>query len=128
MRGFPKYADIATKEDVENLKQLFPKETCEFLKQLVEDTFIWEDAGELVRPEDGLDDSTHQIIPVQEGEKIVSYRQLVLVDDPNSRMHRMGYNLAQITELVNQLSTEGEDNGKTKRSDRVTRSKDTASV
>lgn len=104
MRGFPKYTDIATKQDVENLKLLFPNETCKFLKELAADAYVWETSEDYILPEQGINDEMHRVIPVQEGSTVLGYKQQTLVEDSNSRMHRMGYTMGQITELVNQVS------------------------
>lgn len=104
MRGFPKYTDITTKQDVENLKLLFPNETCKFLKELAADAYTWETSEDFILPEQGIEDETHQVVPVQEGDTVIGYKQQTLVEDQNSRMRRMGFTMGQITELVNQLS------------------------
>lgn len=105
MRGFPKYQDITTKQDIDNLLPLFPNETKEFLQQLALDAFVWQPEGELLQfKELGLEDATHQLEEIKDDDTLLGYRQLVLVEDPNSRLHRLGYTLAQVTELVNKLS------------------------
>lgn len=105
MRGFPKYQDITTKQDIDNLLPLFPNETKEFLQQLALDAFVWQPEGDLLQfKELGLEDATHQLEEIKDDNTLLGYRQLVLVEDPNSRLHRLGYTLAQVTELVNKLS------------------------
>lgn len=105
MRGFPKYPDITTREDVENLMPLFPNETAEFLKQLALDSFVWQTDDTIIKHrEDGIEDETHQLEEIRENNIVVGYKQQTLVEDPNSRMHRMGYTLAKITELVNKVA------------------------
>ena len=105
MRGFPKYADITTKQDVENLMPLFPKETKEFLKSLALDTYVWQTDDTLINPEDGIVDETHQLQTVyaDDNKTIIGYKQQTLVEDENSRMHRLGYTIGKITQLVNAL-------------------------
>lgn len=67
MRGFPKYTDIATKYDVDNLKGLFPKETKKFLESLMKDRFIWVAVGDLLETKGtGITDETHRVIEVFE--------------------------------------------------------------
>ena len=104
MRGFPKYPDITTRKDVENLLPLFPNETREFLKELALDAYKWETDDTIINPENGIEDDMHQLIPVQEGGKIIGYKQQTLVEDENSRLHRLGYTLGKVTELVNSLA------------------------
>lgn len=107
MRGFPNYLSIATRKDVENLMSLFPKETCEFLKSLVNDNYVWQNVSEaFVNPEDGIEDSTHQLVPVysEDNKELLGYLQQELVEDPNSRLHSLGYTVAKVTQLVNSLS------------------------
>lgn len=108
MRGFPKYADITTKQDVENLMPLFPKETKEFLKSLALDTYVWQTDDTLINPEDGIVDETHQLqtIYADDNKTIIGYKQQTLVEDENSRMHRLGYTIGKITQLVNALEQE----------------------
>jgi len=106
MRGFPKYTDISTKNDVENLKALFPKETKAFLEVLKDDRFIWIDKG-LVTDE-GVTDSTHRVDNVQvtdaNGEVSTEKHQFELIEDSNARIFRMGYTVNQVEEIIEKLS------------------------
>lgn len=108
MRGFPDYLAIATHEDVENLLPLFPKETCQFLKDLVTDNYIWQTSSEqiLETEEQGIVDATHRVVPAYtEDMQQKGFVQQELVEDQNSRLHRLGYTVAKVTQLVNSLSS-----------------------
>lgn len=104
MRGFPKYNDITTRKDVENLLLLYPNETKTFLEELILDIYKWETSEAIINPEEGIEDEMHQLTPVQEDNKIIGYRQQTLVEDENSRLYRLGYTLEEATELVNSLN------------------------
>lgn len=115
MRGFPKYTDISTKYDVENLKALFPKETKKFLESLMNDRFIWVTTGELENKEDGITDETHRVIEIMENEPspdvegemiqvLKGYAQQEYQEDPNARIFRMGYTLEDVEIMIESLS------------------------
>lgn len=111
MRGFPKYTDISTKKDVENLMGIFPKETKQFLESLYRDRFVWEDRGVVAEDETGIEDDTHKTVlvtlPQNEEtleEPIVEKHQLELVEDKNARVYRMGYTLEQVEEMIEVLA------------------------
>lgn len=114
MRGFPKYTDIATKYDVDNLKAIFPKETKKFLETLKGDRFIWEDRGIVATIEEGVIDTTHKVVevaipnPESEGEEKEPQKelhQLELVEDSNARLFRMGYTIDELDSLIEELSS-----------------------
>lgn len=111
MRGFPKYTDIATKYDVNNLRDIFPKETKQFLECLKGDRFIWEDKGDIPSIEDGIVDDTHKVVevliqPTCEGEEPTKeLHQLELIEDKNARVFRMGYTLNEIDSIIEELSS-----------------------
>ncbi len=107
MRGFPKYTDIATKYDVENLKGIFPKETKKFLETLKNDRFIWICTNILGENETGITDATHKVVETKETTEensAIIRQQLELQEDPNARIFRMGYTLEQVDELIESLS------------------------
>ena len=43
MRGFPR--TISTKNDIQNLLQLYPDETREYLQKLLDTRFVWRSTG-----------------------------------------------------------------------------------
>lgn len=110
MRGFPKYTDISTKRDVENLMGIFPKETKQFLECLYKDRFIWVDTGVLTDESAGVIDDTHNVSLVtlpQEDETLepqTELHQLELIEDKNARIYRMGYTLGQVEEMIEILA------------------------
>lgn len=114
MRGFPKYTDISTKYDVENLKSTFPKETKAFLESLMNDRFIWISLGILANKEDGVTDDTHRVVEIKETEpgpsedeptiEVTKYSQQELVEDENARIFRMGYTVEDVEILIESLS------------------------
>lgn len=108
MRGFPKYTDIATKYDVNNLKDIFPKETKAFLKSLRDDRFIWEDRGP-VTEDKGITDDTHKVVLVSmpnesPEDDTKELHQLELIEDTNARIFRMGYTLNEISDLIDEIA------------------------
>lgn len=114
MRGFPKYSDISTKYDVDNLKGTFPKETKKFLETIRDDRFIWVTTGTLEHKEDGIVDETHRVIEIYEdipdneieeklNKVVVGYAQQELQEDSNARVFRMGYTLEEIEILIESL-------------------------
>lgn len=108
MRGFPKYTDISTKYDVDNLKGTFPKETKAFLESLMKDRFIWVTTNSLENKEEGIVDNTHRVIEVKEIEseneqEKITYAQQALIEDSNARIFRMGYTLEEIEILIESL-------------------------
>lgn len=107
MRGFPKYTDITTKQDVENVRALFPKETKKFLETIKNDRFIWVDTGKLTDDE-GVTDDTHRVDSVQvtdtDGGISTEKHQFELIEDTNARIFRMGYTVNQVEELIEKLS------------------------
>lgn len=106
MRGFPKYTDIATKYDVENLKDIFPNETKKFLESLKNDRFIWVSTGALTSKELGVTDATHRVIECanQDNPEVTDYYQQELIEDTNARIFRMGYTVEQVETLIEGLS------------------------
>ena len=108
MRGFPKYTDISTKYDVENLKLQFPKQTKKFLETLKNDRYIWVTTNELENNEDGTTDDEHRVLPVygdeNNPETITGYIQQELQEDSNARIFRMGYSLDEVEILLESLS------------------------
>lgn len=106
MRGFPKYTDIATKYDVENLKAIFPKETKKFLETLRDDRFVWVTVSPLVSKESGVTDNTHRVIKEteQDNPETIKYYQQELIEDENARLFRMGYTVEQVETLIEGLS------------------------
>lgn len=57
MRGFPKR--LATKQDVINCMGLFPQQTAQTLRQLLESRFVWQHTAELSDTDEGVTDETH---------------------------------------------------------------------
>lgn len=106
MRGFPKYTDIATKYDVENLKAIFPKETKMFLESLRDDRFVWVTTETLADKELGITDDTHRVIEGEDKEnpETIKCYQQELIEDEHARLFRMGYTVEQVETLIESLS------------------------
>lgn len=106
MRGFPKYTDIATKYDVENLKAIFPNETKKFLESLRDDRFVWVTVSPLASKEIGVTDDTHRVIESmdQDNPETILYYQQELIEDEHARLFRMGYTVEQVNTLIESLS------------------------
>ena len=93
MRGFPK--TISTKTDVQNLFQLYPDETREYLQKLLDTRFIWRSTGAIAEGTAGVQDATHCVMRTESG-----LEQFELVEDQNAKIFRMGFSVAEVEEML----------------------------
>ena len=93
MRGFPK--TISTKIDVQNLFQLYPDETREYLQKLLDTRFIWRSTGAIAEGASGIQDATHRVMRTESG-----LEQFELVEDENAKIFRMGFSVAEVEEML----------------------------
>ena len=93
MRGFPK--TISTKIDVQNLFQLYPYETREYLQKLLDTRFVWRSTGAIAEGTAGVHDATHRIMRTESG-----LEQFELVEDENAKIFRMGFSVAEVEEML----------------------------
>ena len=60
MKGFPKYFN--TKQDYINCLSLFPSETKQALRALMNNRYKWIQDGELEKESDGINDDDHYVV------------------------------------------------------------------
>ena len=93
MRGFPR--TISTKIDVQNLFQLYPDETREYLQKLLDTRFVWRSTGAIAEGASGIQDATHRVMRTESG-----LEQFELVEDENAKIFRMGFSVAEVEEML----------------------------
>ena len=93
MRGFPR--TITTKNDIQNLLQLYPDETREVLRQLLDTRFVWRSTGAITDGAAGIQDSSHRVMRTESG-----LEQFELVEDENAKIFRMGFSVAEVEEML----------------------------
>lgn len=93
MRGFPK--TISTKIDVQNLFQLYPDETREYLQKLLDTRFVWRRTGAIAEGESGIQDATHRVMRTESG-----IEQFEIIEDENAKIFRMGFSVAEVEEML----------------------------
>lgn len=93
MRGFPK--TISTKIDVQNLFQLYPDETREYLQKLLDTRFVWRSTGKIAEGTAGVQDATHRIMRTESG-----LEQFELVEDENAKIFRLGFTVSEVEEML----------------------------
>ena len=93
MRGFPK--TISTQTDVQNLFQLYPDETREYLQKLLDTRFVWRSTGAITEGTAGVQDATHRVMRTESG-----LEQFELVEDENAKIFRMGFSVAEVEEML----------------------------
>ena len=93
MRGFPK--TISTQTDVQNLFQLYPDETREYLQKLLETRFIWRSTGIIAEGTAGVQDATHRVMRTESG-----LEQFELVEDANAKIFRIGFTVSEVEEML----------------------------
>lgn len=93
MRGFPK--TISTKNDIQNLRQLYPDETREYLQKLLDTRFVWRSTGAIAEGTAGVQNATLHIMRTESG-----LEQFELVEDENAKIFRMGFSVAEVEEML----------------------------
>ncbi len=93
MRGFPK--TISTKNDIQNLLQLFPNETREYLQKLLDARFVWRSTGAITEGAAGVQNATHRVMRNESG-----LEQFELVEDQNAKIFRVGFSVAEVEEML----------------------------
>lgn len=92
MYGFPKV--FSTKQDFYNVRDMYPEQTKDKLKELMEGIKIWVITGELAADASGVTDATHKVIETSKGEMGSEEKvkaQMELVEDANAEFYRMGW-------------------------------------
>lgn len=93
MRGFPK--TISTKIDVQNLFQLYPDETREYLQKLLDTRFIWRSTGTIAEGAAGIQDAVRRVMRTESG-----IEQFELIEDENAKIFRMGFSVEEVEEML----------------------------
>lgn len=93
MRGFPK--TISTQTDVQNLFQLYPDETREYLQKLLDTRFVWRSTGAITEGASGIQDSSHRVMRTESG-----LEQFELVEDENAKIFRIGFTVSEVEEML----------------------------
>lgn len=91
MYGFPKV--FSTKQDFYNVRDMYPEQTKNKLKELMDGMKIWVAEKEVAEGK-GTVNATHKVIQTTKGdmgseEKV--FVQMKLVEDENSEFYRMGW-------------------------------------
>lgn len=89
MKGIPKFFN--TKQDYLNCLTDYESETKENLKKLLDSRFSWFDTSVLSDSTKGLNDDTH---------RVVGDMQQELKEDPNARIFKLGFTVAEVEELI----------------------------
>jgi hypothetical protein len=100
MKGFPKH--INTKQDVTNLIEEFPVETKAFMKKCLDERKVWLTTGKLASGVAGVMDATHRIAEITDDatKQVVERYQEEFKDDPNCKLFRLGFNVAEAEALL----------------------------
>lgn len=83
MKGFPKYNN--TKTDLDNLINLYPQETKQYVQTLIDTKDNWFPVDIIG---DGLVDDTHKVYEDPETKEKTQYE---LREDPNGPLFRLGF-------------------------------------
>lgn len=97
MNGFPKY--LNSREDVDNMKDLCPKETAAYLQTLLDGRFVWTVTGELTEGDDGLTDDTHKVVEEDRDGQVVRF-QMARQEDPSAHLYRLGLTVEETEAIV----------------------------
>ncbi len=95
MRGFPKH--INTKQDVENLLELYPEETKAFLQECIDQSENWVDPVKLEAEDTGTEDATHCVRIDDNGDRY----QLTWAFDTGCKLARLGISVAEAEAMIN---------------------------
>lgn len=103
MKGFPKV--FSTKQDFYNVRDDYPEQVKNKLKQVMEGRFIWVSNGELPEGSLGINDDTHMTIetkpenaPMDSTETVLV--QLVMKEDEHSEFKRLGWTEQEAIEFL----------------------------
>lgn len=94
MRGFPKH--INSKQDLENVANLYPQEAVDYQKKLEAGRFIWQDAGVVGSKEVVTETDTLKVVENKTEAGVIERRKLVLVEDPGAQFFKLGLKVAAV--------------------------------
>lgn len=98
MQGFPRY--LATREDVQNCLELYPEQTRDRLRDLIDSRFIWTTTGTLAEGDEGITDDTHRVITEETSPGETSRYQQELQEDPNCHLFRLGLSVEEAEGMI----------------------------
>jgi hypothetical protein len=98
MRGFPKHLNTA--QDIENVKDFYPKETADHLQKLAEGRFIWQDAGRVGEKEVVEESADLRVIQELDEAGKPTLRKLERVEDPGAQLFQLGLATAEVEALI----------------------------
>lgn len=100
MKGFPKH--INTKQDVINLIKELPFETKAFVKKCLDERKVWLTIGKLASDVTGVTDTMHRVVEIRDDatKQVVERYQEEFKDDPNCKLFRLGFNVAEAEALL----------------------------
>ena len=94
MRGFPKH--LNTKEDIENVAALYPQESAAYQTKLMDNRFIWQDAGLVGSKEVVTETASLKVAETKTETGIIERRKLTLVEDPGAQFYKLGLKVAEV--------------------------------
>lgn len=101
MKGFPK--TLSTKQDYEYVRENFPAEQWKPRWQnLLDERKNWFPTGQIESKEAGITDETHKVEELEDGNGSKIYIQMELMDDPNCKLFRLGFTVAEVEEALTQ--------------------------
>ena len=119
MKGFPKYFNI--KQDVLNTLAVYPKETKDYLKNLIDERFNWlpteivkqdfvsdgkaasfDSAKKLTKGDKETIDATHRVTELKDDktQEITERYQEEYKEDPNCKLFRLGFTVEEAQTLI----------------------------
>jgi hypothetical protein len=94
MRGFPKH--INSPADLENVAAAFPIEAAAYQKNLLDNRFVWQDAGVVGSKEVVTETATLKVVKNKTEAGVVERRKLVRVEDPGAQFFKLGLKVVEV--------------------------------
>lgn len=99
MKGMPKTWN--SKKDVMYCFDYWPNQTKEALQKFIDNRMEWLIDHKMTDTETGTEDDTHKVAKVTDEDDNVTERyQMVLQEDPNAKIFRLGFTIREATDLV----------------------------
>ena len=99
MQGYPKHYN--SKFDHEYARENFPRNEWEpAFKALLAEQKIWICTGTIAAGATGIEDADHKIVENTEMDKTITRYQYEQIEDPNSRMAKIGYTADEVTKIL----------------------------
>lgn len=94
MRNMPKV--LNTKKDYLNCLEVYPEQTKEELKKLLQERFIWHCDGEIEEGKYPVVDDTHKVLSGENGELL----QYSYIEDECAKIFRIGFTVEEVEKLI----------------------------